>query len=77
MALAQPATDPAERVRPRTWPAAVTLFFLAALIPETVATCNSPPLLILTRPEQFAPTLRRRPTSPGIYFGKRHRSSGH
>ena len=50
MAWAQPATDPAQRVRPRTWPAAVTLFFLAALIPETVATYNSPPLLLLTRP---------------------------
>lgn len=32
--------------RPRTWPAALALFFLAALIPEAVATCNSPPLLL-------------------------------
>jgi hypothetical protein len=31
----------------RTWTAAVTLFFLASLIPETVATYNSPPLLLL------------------------------
>jgi len=36
--------------RLRTWPAAVTLFFLAALIPETVATYNSPPLLLITKP---------------------------
>jgi len=34
----------------RTWPAALTLFFLAALIPETVATFNSPPALLLARP---------------------------
>ncbi len=34
----------------RTWAAVLTLFFLAALIPETVATYNSPPLLLLTRP---------------------------
>ena len=37
-------------VEPRTWPAALTLFVLAALIPESVATFNSPPLLLLTRP---------------------------
>ena len=39
--------------RPRTWPAAVTLFFGAALIPETIATFNSPPLLLLSRPATF------------------------
>ena len=40
------------RMRPaeRTWPAALTLFVIAALIPESVATFNSPPLLLLTRP---------------------------
>ena len=37
----------------RTWPAALTLFFGAALIPETVATFNSPPLLLLTRPATY------------------------
>jgi uncharacterized membrane protein YhaH (DUF805 family) len=39
-------------VRPaeRTWPAALTLFVIAALIPESIATFNSPPLLLLTRP---------------------------
>ncbi len=37
--------------RPRTWPAALTLFFLAPLIPESVVTYNSPPLLLLTRPQ--------------------------
>jgi hypothetical protein len=37
----------------RTWPAAVTLFFLAGLIPETIATFNSPPRLLLARPETF------------------------
>ncbi len=50
MVMAQPGSGPPQQVRPRTWPAAITLFFLAALIPETVATYNSPPLLLLTRP---------------------------
>ncbi len=36
--------------RARTWPAAATLFVLAGLIPETVATFNSPPRLLLARP---------------------------
>jgi hypothetical protein len=36
--------------RARTWPAALTLFVLAGLIPETVATFNSPPRLLLARP---------------------------
>ena len=34
----------------RTWPAAVTLFFAAGLIPESVATFNTPPLRLLTSP---------------------------
>jgi hypothetical protein len=34
----------------RTWPAVLTLFFLAALIPETIATYNSSPLLLMTNP---------------------------
>jgi hypothetical protein len=37
----------------RTWPAALTLFCGAALIPETVATFNSPPLLLLTHPATY------------------------
>jgi hypothetical protein len=37
----------------RTWPAAVTLFFLAGLIPESIATFNSPPRLLLARPAAF------------------------
>ncbi len=37
--------------RPRTWPAALTLFLLAPLIPESVVTYNSSPLLLLTRPQ--------------------------
>jgi hypothetical protein len=37
----------------RTWPAALTLFLVAGLIPETVATFNSPPRLLLTRPVVF------------------------
>ncbi len=41
--------DPASQ-RARTWPAALTLFVLAGLIPETVATFNSPPRLLLARP---------------------------
>lgn len=36
--------------RPRTRRAVLTLFFGAALIPETVATFNSPPLLLASRP---------------------------
>jgi hypothetical protein len=43
-----PANPAARRVR--TWPAALTLFVLAGLIPETVATFNSPPRLLLARP---------------------------
>lgn len=50
---AGPAHTCAVPTRARTWPAAVTLFFLAGLIPETVATFNSPPLLLLTRPAVF------------------------
>jgi hypothetical protein len=57
---ARPASDHDQRTRPashhdhqRTWPAALTLFFGAGLIPETVATFNSPPLLLLTRPPVF------------------------
>jgi hypothetical protein len=38
------------RAEARTWPAAVSLFVLAALIPESVATFNTPPLVLLTRP---------------------------
>ena len=50
-----PAVRPYEAPsRPvRTWPAALTLFFGAALIPETVATFNSPPLLLLSRPATY------------------------
>jgi hypothetical protein len=44
---------PAQSPSGRTWPAALTLFFMAGLIPETVATYNSPPLLLLTRPIVF------------------------
>ena len=48
------ALPPGTLLRPvRTWPAALTLFFGAALIPETVATFNSPPLLLLTRPATY------------------------
>jgi hypothetical protein len=36
--------------RPRRWLAALTLFLLAGLIPETVATYNTPPLVLLARP---------------------------
>jgi hypothetical protein len=39
------------RAQPRTWPAALTLFVIAAVIPESVATFNSPPLLLLTHPQ--------------------------
>lgn len=39
------------RAHPRTWPATLTLFAIAAVIPESVATFNSPPLLLLTRPQ--------------------------
>ncbi len=39
--------------RQQTWPAALTLFVSAGLIPETVATQNSPPLQLLTRPAAF------------------------
>lgn len=34
----------------RTWPAVLTLFVLAALIPESIATYNSSPLLLLAHP---------------------------
>ena len=34
----------------RTWPAVLTLLLLAALIPETIITFNSPPLFLLTNP---------------------------
>jgi len=47
------APPPGGPRRVRTWPAALTLFFGAALIPETVATFNSPPLLLLTRPATY------------------------
>ncbi len=47
------APPPSGPRRVRTWPAALTLFFGAALIPETVATFNSPPLLLLTRPATY------------------------
>ena len=47
------ATQTADVKPVRTWPAALTLFFGAALIPETVATFNSPPLLLLTRPATY------------------------
>jgi hypothetical protein len=47
----QPASTAAGEAMPaRTWPAALTLFLGAALIPETVATFNSPPLRLLTSP---------------------------
>jgi hypothetical protein len=44
------ATLPEAGQRSRTWPAALTLYFTAALIPESIATYNSPPLLLATRP---------------------------
>jgi hypothetical protein len=47
------AISPDGNRRPRTWPAALTLFFCAGLVPETVATYNSPPLLLLTSPLAF------------------------
>ena len=50
---ARPAHTCAVPSHARTWPAAVALFFLAGLIPETVATFNSPPLLLVTRPAVF------------------------
>jgi len=41
---------PLPRRAARTWPAALALFVIAALIPESVVTFNSPPLLLLTQP---------------------------
>jgi hypothetical protein len=46
---ATPAPDDAAAPA-RTWPAALTLFLGAALVPETIATFNSPPARLLTSP---------------------------
>jgi hypothetical protein len=47
------ARAPGATVPGRTWPAAITLFLGAGLIPETIATFSSPPFLLLTQPAVF------------------------
>jgi hypothetical protein len=46
-----PAAMPAQR--PRAWPAILALYLLAPLIPECLATYNTPPLIFLLNPLTF------------------------
>src|SRR5262245_16503042 len=43
------ATQPSMR-RPRLWPAILTLLLLGGLLPETIATSNTPPVAYLVSP---------------------------